>query len=166
MILRLGFWELVIVRDYIFKTTLSTLHIAHLCSQTEIRKQIWGCSGWGGLNLTARHYALWTKGLSNPTCSAFRAHRWPILVPLSREGPLRTTLNYHSNTHSRTAAPPKTPISVPTPAGPLPSSSALTLSPDSRTKLDPQRTNGAFHCGLMGLSILHWMMSSLWPHPH
>lgn len=110
---------------------------------------------WGGLHLTARHYALWTKGLSNPTCSAFRAHRWPILVPLSREGPLRTTLNYHSNTHSRTAAPPKTPISVPTPAGPLPSSSALTLSPDSRTKLDPQRTNGAFHCGLMGLSPLH-----------
>lgn len=57
-------------------------------------------AGGGALNLTARHYALWTKGLSNPTCSAFQSPLLAYSSPthqLSREDPLMTTLNYHSN---------------------------------------------------------------------
>ncbi len=59
--------------------------------------------GGGALNQTVRHYALWTKSLSNPTCSAFQSPPLAYSSPahqLSREGSWMTTLNYHSNSHS------------------------------------------------------------------
>lgn len=113
-----------------FQTHILTLvyaHIAHICTHThtQIGKHIQIKLEWGGgaLNLTARHYALWTKGLSNPTCFAFQSPLLAYSSPshqLCREGPLMTTLNYHSNSHSRSGAPPTTPISLPILPGPLP----------------------------------------------
>ena len=42
--------------------------------------------GGGALNLTARHYALWTKACLILPALLFRARCWPILVLLTSSG--------------------------------------------------------------------------------
>lgn len=76
----------------------------------------------------------------------FRAHRWPILVLLTSSAE-RAHWWRHSITivtHTIGREPLHQPQSqYEHQQAPIPPRSMLTLSPNSRTKLDPQRTNGA-----------------------